>query len=984
MSSGNPYVGPRTFRQDEGHLFFGRDREARDLLSLVVSEQLVLFYAQSGAGKSSLINTRLIPNLGAKSFEVLRVGRVSGEDTAGLEIDNIYIFNLLQSLLQRHADVNVLTRLTLEQFLCRLKKDEKGYFYDGTDADRTESTGKSRRALIIDQFEEIFSTHPEAWEKREDFFVQLAQAMESDPHLWVVLVMREDYIAYLDPYAHLLPNGLRVRYYMQRLGRDAAIKAVRSPAEKIRPYEDGVAEKLINDLCSIKVQKQDGSLDIQPGQYVEPVQLQVVCYGLWENLPQQGDRITEKDLQDVGDVDQALGKYYDRRVQDVARAKKVRERLIREWFERKLIAPGGIRNMVLQERDHKSGELDDDVIQALQSDLVRSEKRGGVTWYELTHDRLVEPILERNKIWFNENLSPLQRQAALWNDQGRNETWLLTGQALLEMEQWAKEHPDELTDAEIDFLKACRKRQAEIKLNEQAESAKRFQLFFRVVTSLAIIAIVAGGVAIVSSVKANQASHQAQAARSTAVVAEATAQSNARLASTAQANAEVAQLAAQQNANQALAGNLAAQANIFKNSDHALALLLAVEAYKREQSPLTTTTLFDLLQYTPFKKVSDFSGSVKSAAISPDGTRIAIASCKDSCTLGEIRLFDQTMKPAGTLPGRYGIVNSLAFHQYEDRLVLAAGGCDLNGCEESSGQITFWEITSSGNSLLSQIRAHANLVKTIAFSSDGNLLASGSYDTFILLWNVADLKKPYNVGPPLRHDSFVNQLVFSPDDNYLVSAGDDRSVYVWNVSQRNNTISRQPFNKYSKVYTNSVTAVAFSPDGKTLASAGYDNLVRLWDWDAGNLSPRRDKILEGHTGYVTSLAFTAEGWLASTGFDGQVIIWDITTGQQLGPAMKVHTKAVNQVAAGSFASDGVEHPYLISVSNDLTAIQWDLFTRNPLSPYPDYADPKNQSLVAAPDDWTAQACEAAKRNLTTVEWTRYLSTPFEKTCPSYP
>jgi len=47
----NPYVGPRTFRRDEGHLFFGRDWEAANLISLVASERLVLFYAQSARAK---------------------------------------------------------------------------------------------------------------------------------------------------------------------------------------------------------------------------------------------------------------------------------------------------------------------------------------------------------------------------------------------------------------------------------------------------------------------------------------------------------------------------------------------------------------------------------------------------------------------------------------------------------------------------------------------------------------------------------------------------------------------------------------------------------------------------------------------------------------------------------------------------------------------------------------------------------------------
>ena len=59
----NPYVGPRPFTRKEWERFFGREREARELLALVIAERLVLFYAQSGAGKTSLLHTRLIPQL---------------------------------------------------------------------------------------------------------------------------------------------------------------------------------------------------------------------------------------------------------------------------------------------------------------------------------------------------------------------------------------------------------------------------------------------------------------------------------------------------------------------------------------------------------------------------------------------------------------------------------------------------------------------------------------------------------------------------------------------------------------------------------------------------------------------------------------------------------------------------------------------------------------------------------------------------------
>ena len=71
----NPYVGPRTFARADSGMFFGREQEARDLLARVISERLLLFYAQSGAGKSSLINTRLAPGLEDEGFAVLPVAR---------------------------------------------------------------------------------------------------------------------------------------------------------------------------------------------------------------------------------------------------------------------------------------------------------------------------------------------------------------------------------------------------------------------------------------------------------------------------------------------------------------------------------------------------------------------------------------------------------------------------------------------------------------------------------------------------------------------------------------------------------------------------------------------------------------------------------------------------------------------------------------------------------------------------------------------
>jgi hypothetical protein len=220
----NPYVGARPFGIREKEFFFGREREALDLLSLVISERLVVYYAQSGAGKSSLINTRLIPGLIEQNeYKVLPVGRLLGELNPGSETNNIYLYNLMTSLIKQKVDETLVSKLTLSEFLTGLDYDDQhGYFYnENLSQEFVESEDDDltwKYVLIIDQFEELFTTHQEQWQKREDFFRQLAQAMEDFPNLWVVLVMREDYVASLDPYAHFVPGKFRGRYYMQRLG----------------------------------------------------------------------------------------------------------------------------------------------------------------------------------------------------------------------------------------------------------------------------------------------------------------------------------------------------------------------------------------------------------------------------------------------------------------------------------------------------------------------------------------------------------------------------------------------------------------------------------------------------------------------------------------------------------------------------------------------------------------------------------------------
>ena len=108
--------------------------------------------------------------------------------------------------------------------------------------------------LIIDQFEELFTAHQDHWQERPAFFAQFDAAMRADPGLRVVLTLREDFVAALDPNAYLLTDKLRARFYMERMGVPAALEAVRQPAAAAGyPFGAGVAERLVDNLRLFRV-----------------------------------------------------------------------------------------------------------------------------------------------------------------------------------------------------------------------------------------------------------------------------------------------------------------------------------------------------------------------------------------------------------------------------------------------------------------------------------------------------------------------------------------------------------------------------------------------------------------------------------------------------------------------------------------------------------------------------------------------------------
>src|SRR6266436_1239709 len=391
-----PYVGPRPFGRDEKDLFFGRDREARDLCSLVVAHPIVLLYAASGAGKSSLLNAGLIPLLEARGYEVLPPARVSGRIPRAIktsEVNNVYVFNVLSSWAGPSVDARDLVKADIASFLARLP-------------DRTDAAGERvLRVVLLDQFEELFTFAPERWQERAALIRQLAEALERDPLLRLVLVMRREFVAQLETYAPLLPQRLRTRFPLEQLGPKAAQEAIEGPlARTDRKIEPEASQRLVEELRTITVRGAGGEGVETVGPSVEPVQLQVACAKLWDDLPPDVHTITAAHIETYGDVDKALKRFYEDALNAAETKTGVSKDRLRLWVDRYLITPGGTRGMVYRGPESTGREeraIPNAAVDVLeQMRLIRAETRaGGERWYELTHDRFVVPIRDSNRVW---------------------------------------------------------------------------------------------------------------------------------------------------------------------------------------------------------------------------------------------------------------------------------------------------------------------------------------------------------------------------------------------------------------------------------------------------------------------------------------------------------------------------------------------------------------------------------------------------------
>jgi WD40 repeat protein len=778
LKTENPYVGPNPFMTADQHKFFGRDREISDLVTLLVADRIVLLFAPSGAGKTSLIQAGLIPAMESRDFVVLPIIRVNeppAEHAANGDASNRYLRSALLSLSKEGGAAELPSvdpaGLTFGDYLDRI------------DSQASSANGNEPKlvVMIFDQFEEILTVDPTDIEAKDRFFAEVGAALRP-PHRWALFSIREDYLAALDSYLRLIPTHLTATYRLDLLGPDAALQAIQHPARNAGiDFTDAAAAKLVDDLRQIRIQRPDGTMEERLGLHIEPVHLQVVCERIWRCLPPGATTIEPRDVTAQGSVNEALGGFYADAVDDVAGATGIFERDIRTWFNDRLITRQGIRDQILS-TPPESGGLDNRAIgQLVDKHLVRKEERRGTTWFELAHDRLIGPVRQNNAEWFEANLSPLQRQAYLWDSQHRNESFLFNPEGLAEAEAWLTTYTGRLTDVEQDFLDQCRERErqrledleerrrelehikererlaqsnaelAEQRAREQGTAKRRLLIAFVI---MVVIAVVAVG----QFIRANWEKDQNRRLFLTTIIQHLQTEDVPTLLNDSED--DVAALLA-------LQASRFASESIFDPS--VLSGIFNTGSESASDPGLIFGIFNDTLAPYPFAHVlGEGLGTVRAVAFSPDGRRLAVGGDD-----GKVRLWtvEDRRSDGAPLDGPFEGVRALSFSP--DGRRLAVGGCAsrLPDGSCSQGELRIFDLASRQTWRQSpQVESEVQAVAFQPSSANGaQLLVWGSSDGQLGFWNPDDINTPPREVPVLKGGVFAT--AFSPDGRLLAVGG---------------------------------------------------------------------------------------------------------------------------------------------------------------------------------------------------------------------
>jgi WD40 repeat protein/serine/threonine protein kinase len=322
------------------------------------------------------------------------------------------------------------------------------------------------------------------------------------------------------------------------------------------------------------------------------------------------------------------------------------------------------------------------------------------------------------------------------------------------------------------------------------------------------------------------------------------------------------------------------------------------------------------------RKFEGHSGPVQGVAGTPNMKTVISASMDKTLRVWNLPApMAAAHEEARALSGTQGAVN---------RVALPLNGAFVAAASHDKPEVQIWYLGK--RNLHSELQGHERGVTCVAFAPNSRLLASGSQDQTIIVWNTGD---EFKRGAVLRHHKGpITDVAFSPNSRRLLSGSEDSTARIWDIKTEADQHILQG-------HTKPVRAVAWAPGAKQVATASDDGSARLWDATTGSEVRR----FEQHQGPVTAVAFTQDGrCLVTAGQDGTVRIWNVSSGKEV----RSFAYPTTPIASLALSRDG---RYALTGGKDNAVHLWDLFRGRQVHAFGSPEGPKGPvtCVVFAPD-----------------------------------
>ncbi|MCK2241418.1 MULTISPECIES: helix-turn-helix domain-containing protein [unclassified Crossiella] len=621
--------------------------------------------------------------------------------------------------------------------------------------------------LVVDQFEEVFTLCESAAE-RSEFLAELCRRGADG----VVLAVRADFFPQCLAQPELLEVVRHNQFAVGAMSRLELAEAISGPAEASRlTVEPGLVELLLSDLGAGERGYEPGALPL----------LSYALRGTWEHRVE--DRLTVAGYRATGGIRGAVAAAAEQvftQLDEDARqaARRLLLRLVRVG------ADGEDTRRRVPREQLTAGGRQDPALVAMEAFATARLLVLDHDTVELTHEALVR-AWPRLREWIDTDRAGLRARQRLgeavdaWVGHDRAAALTYRGIALATAQEWARGHPEDLSPVERDFLRAGSR--------EEQRGVRRLRALVAALTAFVLIAVLAGGIALVQR-------QQALTAR-----------------------------------DEATSRQVGEHASSLLGADPALAGQLALAAYQLAETPAARGAVLSAFATAYPTRLHGGAEQVDVVALRPDGGLLATGGLD-----GVVQLWDATDgrrdEPLRTLPNT-GRVSGLEFSP--DGRTLALAG---------AGGVALWDVVVPQRPELLAALLPRTKVNQLAFSPDGALLATaGSADALTRVWSLRDLRAPRQVSVLPGHAGEVYGLAFSPDGPTLATAGADGAVLGWRLADPANPGAPQ------RILTarGPVSAIAYSQDGRRLVVA--DETHTLWQVSEGvpRTVPAPDVLVRG-------------------------------------------------------------------------------------------------------------------------------------------